>query len=306
MEELFQKLVKADVGKVRQNEPLSKHTTIKIGGPADLFIEPNSLEGLLTAMEYIREAGIPWRAIGRGSNLLVDDEGIEGAVIKIGRGLHYMEFEGDTVRVGAGYPLVPLATIMSKKGYAGFEFTGGIPGSVGGAVYMNAGAHGSDTSKMLIKAHILYPDGTLKWLSSEELKFSYRTSDLQFHSGICVEAVFRLVEGNAEVILKEMQEYKEYRHSTQPYNDPCCGSVFRNPLPQHAGKLIQDLGLKGYSIGGAQISELHGNFIVNAGGAKAREVLELIHYIQKQVKEKYQIDMHTEVEIVPRKKDSLA
>ncbi|MGV3489291.1 MAG: UDP-N-acetylmuramate dehydrogenase [Tuberibacillus sp.] len=305
MEKLYEKLVNADVGKVRQNEPLSRHTTIKIGGPADLFIEPSSMEGLMKTMEIIREAGIPWRAIGRGSNLLVDDKGIEGAVIKIGRGLHFMEFEEGTVRVGAGYPLVPLATIMSKKGYKGFEFTGGIPGSVGGAVYMNAGAHGSDTSRILEKAHILYPDGTLKWLSNEELRYSYRTSRLQIEKGICVEAVFKLNEGDANSIIKEMQQYKEYRHSTQPYNDPCCGSVFRNPLPHHAGKLIQDLGLKGYSIGGAKISDLHGNFIVNAGGATARNVLDLIRFIQKEVKKHYQIDMHTEVEIVPRKEGSL-
>lgn len=171
---------------------------------------------------------------------------------------------------------------------------------------MNAGAHGSDTSRILLKAHILYPDGTLKWLSNEELNYSYRTSELQFHNGICVEAVFKLVEGDAEKIIKEMQQYKEYRHSTQPYDDPCAGSIFRNPLPQHAGKLIEDLGLKGYSIGGAKVSELHGNFIVNAGGAKASEVQELIHYIQKKVKEEYQINMHTEVEIVPRKKGTRA
>lgn len=302
MEELFQKLVNAEVGKVRQNELLAKHTTIKIGGPADLLIEPSSLDNLITTMHIIREAGIPWRAIGRGSNLLVDDEGIEGAVIKIGRGLHYMEFEEGVVRVGAGYPLVPLAAIMSKKGYAGFEFAGGIPGSVGGAVYMNAGAHGSDTSQILIKAHILYPDGTMKWLTNEELKYSYRTSDLQFHNGIVMEAAFKLEEGDAESIMGEMQKYKEYRHSTQPYDDPCAGSIFRNPLPNHAGKLVEDLGLKGFSIGGAKVSELHGNFIVNAGNATAQNVLDLIHHIQNEVKAKYQIDLHTEVEIVSRNK----
>lgn len=304
MERVYRELLEEKVGKVRRNEPLAKHTTIKIGGPAPLFIEPADLSGLVTAVNILRAARIPWRAIGRGSNLLVDDAGVDGAVIKIGKGLSYLAFEDDRLRVGAGYPLVPLATTLSRKGYAGFEFTGGIPGSVGGAVYMNAGAHGSETKDLLLEARILYPDGTLKWLTKEELGFGYRTSALQKRQGICVEAVFKLENGDAEAIWNDLQAYKEYRHRTQPYDEKCAGSIFRNPLPDHAGKLIEELGLKGYAIGGAKISERHGNFIVNAGGATAQDVLDLIRFVQEKVKTRYGIDLQTEVEILRKSGDA--
>ncbi|MFC7392463.1 UDP-N-acetylmuramate dehydrogenase [Scopulibacillus cellulosilyticus] len=298
MKDLYQQLENEQIGKIRLNEPLSKHTTMKIGGPADIFVEPNSIESLEKTVRLIREANVPFRVIGRGSNLLVNDEGIRGVVIKLGKGINHLEIEDEILRVGAGYPMVPLATIMSKKGYAGFEFAGGIPGSVGGAVYMNAGAHGSDISQIIIEARVLYPDGTLKWVSKEELNYSYRTSALQFDNGICVEAKFQLTKGDSEKIYADMQSFKDYRHSTQPYDMPCAGSIFRNPLPQHSGKLIEDAGLKGYKIGGAQISELHANFIVNAGGATAENVRDLIAFIKNTISDKNAIDLHTEIEII--------
>lgn len=296
MEKVFNALSDADVGKMVLNEPLSKHTTLKIGGPATLFIEPKDLESLQKIVAILGEHDVSWRAIGRGSNLLVDDEGVQGAIIKIDKGLRKMEIVGDELFVGAGYPMVPLATVMSRKGYEGFGFAAGIPGSIGGAVYMNAGAHGSDTSKILKRALILFADGTLKWLTTDELAFDYRTSLLQKVKGIVVEAVFALKKGNADEIWVEMQTHKEYRHRTQPYDKPCCGSVFRNPLPQHAGQLIEAAGLRGHQLGGAQVSELHGNFIINAGGAKARDVLDLIEMIKTTIRESHHIDLHTEVE----------
>lgn len=298
MEKIYHQLQEMKVGKVLLNEPLAKHTTIKIGGPADLFIEPNSMENLERVMGIIKSSGLPWRAIGKGSNLLVNDEGIRGVVIKLGRGINHLALDKNKLTVGAGYPMVPLATIMGKKGLSGFEFAGGIPGSVGGAVYMNAGAHGADISQILTRARILYPDGDIKWLSLEEMTYSYRTSVLQLKKGICIEAEFNLIEGDAEEISRNLQDFKDYRHRTQPYDSKCCGSVFRNPLPDHAGKLIEDAGLKGHKMGGAQVSPLHGNFIVNAGDAKAEDVHNLIALIKNTIKEKYDVDLHTEVEMI--------
>jgi UDP-N-acetylmuramate dehydrogenase len=299
MEAIKHKLEQLNIGKILLNEPLKKHTTIKIGGPADLFIEPKGIEQLKDALRVLKEHNVSIRVIGRGSNLLIPDEGIRGAVIKMGNGLDHLVEDGDRITVGAGYPLVKLATIMSRKGKAGLAFAGGIPGSVGGAVFMNAGAHGSDVSKILVRAHILFPDGSLKWLSNEEMKFSYRTSVLQNeHKGYCIEAEFQLADGNKDEIVAEMKKFKDYRRETQPWNNPCCGSVFRNPLPHHAGKLVQDAGLKGYKLGGAKISELHGNFIVNDGDATFKDVMSLIQYIKETVKTKYSVELQTEVEII--------
>lgn len=299
MEKLFRKLQEANIGKVLLNEPLKNHTTMKIGGPADLFVEPNSVEGVITAIKLIHEEGVSITPIGRGSNLLVLDGGIRGVVVKLGDGLNHLEIEGNKVRVGGGYSLVSLAATISKKGLSGFEFAGGIPGSVGGAVYMNAGAHGSDISKILEEAFIVFTDGSYEWLSNEEMKYSYRTSVLQKEKpGIVVEAVFQLKEGDRDIIVKEMQKYKDYRRETQPWNYPCAGSIFRNPLPNYAGQLIEKAGLKGYKIGGAKISEMHGNFIVNTGTATAEDVLHLIRYIQNVILENYGVKMETEVEII--------
>ncbi|MBO8176436.1 MAG: UDP-N-acetylmuramate dehydrogenase [Bacillus sp. (in: Bacteria)] len=302
MKELIHKLQEANVGKVKIQEPLSLHTTIKIGGPADVFVEPNSIEDLKKTMDIITKYDVPWRAIGRGSNLLVSDEGIEGVVIKLGKGIDQLDIDGEEIRVGGGYSLVTLATQISRMGLSGLEFAGGIPGSVGGAVYMNAGAHGSDISNILKKAHILFPDGTMEWLTNEEMEFSYRTSVLQKkRPGIVLEAIFTLKKGDKEQIMAEIKKNKEYRKETQPWSYPCAGSIFRNPLPHYAGKLVEEAGLKGYQIGGAQISDMHGNFIVNADKATCQDVLQLIDHIKKTIREKFGINMETEVEIIGRK-----
>lgn len=302
MDVIIQELEKLNVGKVKQSELLAHHTTIKIGGPADLFIEPSTVENLIKTMEFIKAHKLNWRAIGRGSNLLVSDKGIEGAVIKLGAGINHLEIKGTEILVGGGYSLVSLSTQISRKGLSGLEFSSGIPGSVGGAVYMNAGAHGSDISKILTKAHILFEDGTMEWLSNEEMEFSYRTSILQKkRPGIVVEAEFQLQEGDKSAIVEQMQKNKDYRKETQPWNYPCAGSIFRNPLPNYAGKLIEVAGLKGFSIGGAKISEMHGNFIVNAGNATAGDVLSLIQHVKDTIYSLYQIKMETEVEIIGRK-----
>lgn len=302
MDKMIKQLKDMQIGKVLEFEPLANHTTMKIGGPADLFIEPSSVENIEKAMQIIKANNLPWRAVGRGSNLLVSDEGIEGVVLKIGKGLDHVAINGTEVKAGAGVSLVSLSVQISKKGYAGLEFASGIPGSVGGAVYMNAGAHGSDMSDILKKAYVLFEDGRLAWLSKEEMEFSYRTSLLQKKKpGIVLEAIFQLKEGNRTEIVQKMQNNKDYRKDTQPYNLPCAGSIFRNPLPNHAGQLVEDAGLKGHSIGGAQISPMHGNFIVNTGDGSAADVLALIQHAKDTVYSQFEIELETEVEIIGRK-----
>ncbi|AVR33824.1 UDP-N-acetylmuramate dehydrogenase [Bacillus cereus group sp. MYBK5-1] len=301
MEQLVNELIEADVGRVLVNEPLARYTTMKIGGPADILIVPKHVAGIEKTLQLVKQYKTKWTVIGRGSNLLVSDQGIEGVVIRLGEGLDHLEVEKHKVRVGSGYPLIKLSTLLSRQGLAGLEFASGIPGSVGGAVYMNAGAHKSDISSVLSKALILFEDGTIDWLTNKELEFSYRASVLQTkRPGIVLEAVFQLQAGKREEIVRSMQNNKDYRRETQPWNYPCAGSVFRNPIPHFAGDLVEKAGLRGYRIGGAQISEMHGNFIVNTGGASAQDVLSLIELIKHTIKDKFDVDMHTEVEIIGR------
>ncbi|MED4015428.1 UDP-N-acetylmuramate dehydrogenase [Sutcliffiella cohnii] len=301
LSQLLLDLQKAEVGKVREKEPLANHTTMKIGGPADILVEPANITKLEETMKIIKKHGSKWRAVGRGSNLLVSDKGIEGVVIKLGAGMDHLEIKDGIVTVGGGYPLVKLVTVVSKQGLSGLEFAGGIPGSVGGAVFMNAGAHGSDISKVLIRAHILFEDGTMEWVNNGQLHFSYRTSVLQtIRPGICLEAVFQLEQKDRKMVVDQLQKNKNYRRETQPFSYPSCGSVFRNPLPNYAGQLIEEAGLKGYVVGGAQISEQHANFIINKNNAKAQDVLDIIQHVKKTILEKRGIEMKTEVEIIGR------
>ncbi|ANN33729.1 UDP-N-acetylenolpyruvoylglucosamine reductase [Bacillus thuringiensis serovar coreanensis] len=301
MEQLVNELIEADVGRVLVNEPLARYTTMKIGGPADILIVPKHVAGIEKTLQLVKQYKTNWTVIGRGSNLLVSDQGIEGVVIRLGEGLDHLEVEKHKVRVGSGYPLIKLSTLLSRQGLAGLEFASGIPGSVGGAVYMNAGAHKSDISSVLSKALILFEDGTIAWLTNKELEFSYRSSVLQTkRPGIVLEAEFQLQAGKREEIVRSMQNNKDYRRETQPWNHPCAGSIFRNPIPHFAGDLVEKAGLRGYRIGGAQISEMHGNFIVNTGGASAQDVLSLIELIKHTIKDKFDVDMHTEVEIIGR------
>ncbi|KOO40737.1 UDP-N-acetylmuramate dehydrogenase [Priestia koreensis] len=299
MKKVVAELMEANVGKVIEQEPLSKHTTMKIGGPAELFVEPSNIEHLKTTMNIIKKHGVKWRAIGRGSNLLVSDQGISGVVVKLGNGLDDVEIEDNMVKVGGGCSVVKLSMMLSKQGLSGLEFASGIPGSIGGAVYMNAGAHGSDMAAIVEKAHILFEDGTMQWLTKDEMEFSYRHSILQTERpGVCVETVLSMTKGEKEAIVAVMQKNKDYRRETQPWDRPCAGSIFRNPLPQYAGNLIEQAGLKGHEIGGAKVSEQHANFIVNTGDAKAEDVLNLIAHIKAVIKEKFDVEMHTEVEII--------
>ncbi|MGC5325615.1 UDP-N-acetylmuramate dehydrogenase [Brevibacillus sp. SYSU BS000544] len=298
MKYIADELIKAGVGKVWVDEPLANHTTWRIGGPCDLLIQPKDKESLILAVQTIHRSNIPWRVIGRGSNLLVRDGGIRGAVFKVAEGLSHCEFRGEEVRVGAGYSTIRLAVEAGKMGLTGLEFAGGIPGSIGGAVYMNAGAHGSDLSRILKEAEVLFEDGEVRVLTNEEMQFSYRTSLLQSRKGIVLEALLQLKTGDRKEIAAALAKFKDRRRQSQPLQQPCAGSVFRNPPGDHAGRLIEASGLKGFSIGGAQVSEIHANFIVNRGGATAADVLTLMEHIQSTVKEKFGVEMHPEVLVV--------
>ncbi|RAL26060.1 UDP-N-acetylmuramate dehydrogenase [Thermoflavimicrobium daqui] len=299
MQTIIEELASCGIKEVRANEPLSRHTTWKVGGPADVLICPTSRKELEEAMKIMYKHQIPWRAIGRGSNLLVRDGGIRGVVIKLDDGFDYLKIDGTKVTAGGGYSTILLATKTAKQGLTGLEFAGGIPGNVGGAVYMNAGAHGSEISRVLVSAEVLLDSGEWVTLSNKELKFKYRTSILQNKlRGIVTEATFQLKEGDEKEIVAALANFKDRRRQTQPLQFPCAGSVFRNPPGDYAGRLIQDAGLKGFRIGDAEVSTLHGNFIINRGQATASDVLSLIQHIMKTIEEKYEVKLVPEVQVI--------
>ncbi|MBO9600361.1 MAG: UDP-N-acetylmuramate dehydrogenase, partial [Cohnella sp.] len=269
MQQLISELMEAQIGRVRANEPLAKYTTWEIGGPADLLLVPENEEQLSRALTLLHRYGTPWCVLGRGSNTLVSDKGVRGAVIKLGDGFDDVQFEGTTVTAGASYSFIKLSVMVGKEGLTGLEFAGGIPGTVGGAVYMNAGAHHSDVSRILKSADIIWEDGSRSVLGNESMGFSYRHSVLHERRGIVVRAVFELASGDRKEIAAAMASYKDRRRRTQPLTMPCAGSVFRNPPGDHAARLIEAAGLKGMREGAAEISQVHANFIVNHGGATA-------------------------------------
>lgn len=295
MRELANRLKSLMIGQVTEKEPLANHTTWKVGGPADLFVVPDDQEKLQLAMQHIYEAAVPWLVIGRGSNLLVRDGGFRGVVLSLER-LNKVRFEGNLLIVEAGCSFVRAAVLAAQQGLGGLEFAGGIPGSVGGAVYMNAGAHGSDVSQVLETVTVLTEKGPVR-MRKEEMGFAYRTSRLQQEPGIVMEAVFRLHPADRAEIAEKMRQYRLKRLQTQPLNMPCAGSVFRNPPGDYAARLIEAAGLKGMTVGGAQISQMHANFIVNLGHATAKDILTLMAYCQHVVYEKYGVQLHAEVRI---------
>jgi UDP-N-acetylmuramate dehydrogenase len=299
VEQIIQEMKNIGIQDVRVNEPLSRHTTWKVGGPADLLIYPRNKEELEQAMQVVYRHQIPWRVIGRGSNLLVRDGGIRGVVFKLDEGFNELKVDGTRVTAGGGYSTILLATMTSRQGLTGLEFAAGIPGNVGGAVYMNAGAHGSEISKVLHSATVLLETGEWVTLSNEEMEFRYRTSVLQTKlKGIVTEASFTLEYGERDEIMSRLTSYKDRRRKTQPLQYPCAGSVFRNPPGDYAGRLIQEAGLKGFRIGDAEVSTTHANFIINRGNATAKNVLQLIEHIIQTIEEKYNIRLEPEVQVV--------
>lgn len=281
---------------IRPNELLSRHTTLKVGGPADILVYPHNDTELEHVMAVIRKYAAPWRVLGRGSNLVVRDGGIRGIVIKLDEGFSDVVVDGTRVIVGGGFSTIRLATMMTRKGLTGFEFAGGIPGNIGGAVYMNAGAHGWDMSDVVVSAEVLLETGERVTLSNQELQFAYRKSALQSHiRGIVTQAVLQLSVGEQQKISTTFAGFKNHRKETQPLQFPCAGSIFRNPPGDYAGNLIEKAGLKGYRIGDAEISILHANFIINRGAATANDVLSLIDHIIEEIDKKFNIRLKPEV-----------
>ncbi len=298
MQEWIDILQKNKLGEVLLNEPLSKHTTWKVGGPADALVIINTKKELQMVLAVLKQFDVLWKVLGKGSNLLVQDKGYRGAILKLGTEFQDISFNETSIKVGSGFPLIRLANLAAKRGLTGLEFAGGIPGTVGGAVFMNAGAHGSDIAHVLQEAEILLANGEIEIWDTNNFAFQYRTSALQQKKAIILHAIFRLQEGNRKKIADDMANFKSRRSSSQPYHLPNAGSVFRNPENNYAGRLIEELGLKGYQIGGAQISTLHANFIVNVGNATAKDILTLISFVKEKVKEEYNISLRTEIEVV--------
>ncbi len=301
MQSIISELQAAQVGDILPNEPLAPYTTWKIGGPADLLVIPDSKAHLVDTIRILHQHSMPFVPIGRGSNMLVSDKGIRGVAIKLGQGMNELRFEGNQIHVGGGYSLITLAVQAGKEGLTGLEFAGGIPGTVGGAVFMNAGAHGSDMSRILKEAEIVLETGELVRLPQEDLLFAYRHSVLHTLPGIVTEAVLELVPGDRKEIAATMASYKERRIRTQPLHLASSGSTFRNPDHQFAAKLIEDAGLKGAREGGAEVSIQHANFIINTGEATANDVLRLMERMQSVVFERYGVRLVPEVLMVGEK-----
>ncbi|MDP4096933.1 UDP-N-acetylmuramate dehydrogenase [Paenibacillus sp. P96] len=298
MQQWMQLLAALDVGMVLEHEPLSKYTTWKIGGPADALVIPETKEQLMRLMSFVREHGVPWMQLGRGSNMLVSDKGIRGIVVKLGEGFDYVRFEDETVIGGAGLSFVKLSVLAGKQSLSGLEFAGGIPGTVGGAVYMNAGAHGSDVSEIFQSAEVVLETGELVTYDAEGMQFGYRHSVLHERRGIVLEAKFGLKHGDRKEIAEVLSAYKDRRRRTQPLQMACAGSVFRNPPGDYAARLIESAGLKGMKTGGAEVSTQHANFIVNTGQATAEDVLTLMQHIQSTISSQSGVQLVPEVFVV--------
>lgn len=279
---------------IKENESMSKHTTYKVGGEVKYFITPASIEELIDLLKKLRKDNTNYIIIGNGSNTIFSNNYYDGVVINLSN-INKVEFEDKKVYVEAGYQLIRLAIDAANRNLSGLEFAAGIPGNVGGSIYMNAGAYKSDMSNIIDEVTFLDEDLNIKTLKKEELEFGYRESIFQKHNYIIISCVMSLTSGDKNEILEIINNRKERRMSSQPLEYPSAGSVFRNPSDTvFAGKLIEDLGLKGYSIGGAKISEKHANFIINTGNATGEDIKKLIDYIKGLVKEKYNIELHVE------------
>ena len=280
---------------VRKDEPMRGHTTFRIGGPADYFICPDTEEKLRQVLEFCRKKEIPWFILGNGSNLLVSDRGYRGAVIQIYKNFQNIEAQGETLKVQAGALLSGIAARALQEGLAGMEFASGIPGTLGGAVVMNAGAYGGEMKDVLEEAFLLDREGRMLTLKTGELEMGYRTSRVKKEGMIVLGATLKLRRGDRESIRGRMEELKEQRCSKQPLEYPSAGSTFKRPEGYFAGKLIMDAGLRGFTVGGAQISEKHCGFVINKGGATAEDVRTLIQRVQKKVWEKFQVKLEQEI-----------
>ncbi len=280
------------------DELMKNHTTFKIGGSADVFVDAESAEEISDIIKYCKNNGIPYMVIGNGSNMLVSDKGIRGVVIKVGAKMNGISVDGETVTAGAGARLSAVANEALKAGLSGFETLSGIPGMLGGAIYMNAGAYGGEMKDVLESVTYIDAEGEMKTAEKDKLDLSYRHSMFEDSGFVIVSAVMRLKKGNYDDIKASMLDYNKRRADKQPLSMPSAGSTFKRPEGHFAGKLIQDSGLMGYTIGGAQVSDVHAGFLVNKGGATAEDVMRLIEYVQKTVTEKFGVQLEPEVRLI--------
>ncbi len=282
------------------DEPMSRHTTFKIGGNADIFVKVKTEDELKTVLSLTKEFNLPLFILGKGSNLLVSDKGIAGVVISLDK-LDSVTVDGDTVTCGAGASLRTVCLATQKVGLSGLEFAYGIPGTVGGALYMNAGAYGGEMSQVVVSATVLDRDGNIKLFNSEQMKLGYRESDFKNTDLIITSVTLKLKHGNADEIKAAMDDFFSRRRDKQPLEFPSAGSTFKRPEGYFAGALIEKNNLKGASVGGAQVSQKHAGFVINTGNATCEDVLSLIKKVKDTVKQADGVDLEPEVIFVGRK-----
>ena len=299
MDDVVLKIEKANLGRVDKNVNLSKYTTYRVGGVAKAFVYPKNVSSLITLLKILNMNNIKYKILGNGSNLLFSDDDFDGIIIKLDEFNDVSFLSNNRIRVGAGFSLMKLSLVAAKKGLAGLEFAAGIPGTIGGAIFMNAGAYKSDMGYVVQQVKVLTPDFRVITLENREMDFHYRTSYLQKNPKyICLEVVLKLVKGEREVIEEVIKERRKRRMESQPLEYPSAGSVFRNPEGYYAGQLIEELGYKGHRNGGAMVSSKHANFIINYDHATGREIRDLILEVHDKVLEKHGIDMKIEQEFV--------
>ncbi|NLC52738.1 MAG: UDP-N-acetylmuramate dehydrogenase [Firmicutes bacterium] len=284
----------------RYDEPLASYTSFRIGGPVDLLIEVNTRAELARLISYCEGTGIPWYFLGRGTNVLVDDAGLRGVAFRFGPDFARITVEGNSLRAGAAAPLALVAETAARYSLSGLEFASGIPGSLGGGVFMNAGSYGGEMKDVVVAAEIYQPGTGFITLNRDELKLGYRTSVLQETGGILVEALLQLTPGDEATIRAAMKTLNAKRRAKQPLEYPSAGSVFKRPTGAFAGQLIEAAGLKGHRIGQAQVSPKHAGFIINLGGATARDVLALIEEVQNIVFQRTGYRLEPEIRILGR------
>ncbi len=280
---------------LRENAPMREYTSFQIGGPADLLVQPETFESLVHCCRLLKVAGVTPEIIGSGSNLLVSDAGIRGVVLRLAKPFNRMEIQGNEIIAEAGVSLAPLAVKAQSAGLSGLEFASGIPGTLGGAVFMNAGAYGGEMKHVVLETEYLDEDGTVKTLSGEEHAFGYRKSAFSGTNRVILRSRLSLTPSDPDEIRETMRELNSRRKEKQPLNFPSAGSFFKRPEGYFAGKLVEDAGLKGASVGSAQISEKHAGFMINTGGATAKDVCDLMVYVQKTVQEKFGVLLEPEI-----------
>lgn len=280
------------------DEPMKNHTSFKIGGPADILVTPTDENQLKEIIKYIKEENIPYFLMGNGSNLLVRDGGIRGIVVKIAQNYNKFEISENIIKAQSGILLSTLAKHIAKNCYKGFEFASGIPGTLGGAIAMNAGAYGGEMKDVVHSVKVLNQQGEIIEIPNEQMEFAYRTSVVNKEKLIVLEVKLSLEKGKYEDIKNILDDLTVKRTTKQPLNVPSAGSTFKRPEGYYAGKLIEDSGLKGVRLKGAQVSDKHSGFVINAGGATAQDIIELIEFIKKTVYDKFKVELNEEVKIV--------